>query len=251
MPAFAQVLGGPRPADTSPRKLGFLTNYKFHLGAIQTSGNGDDRFSWDTDIGADMDVFDLDILRGNVFANFESIIGGEIRPIDPNQNNYIIDLSVFVRLPRGELGTTFHHVSRHLSDRAKVEAVAWNMLGATYGDHFSLGAFELDVGGRAFAKVVRSAVDYENEFNAHIRLVRAVNDRLSIIADIDGTVVGVDADVYGRNTQYGGRLEGGVSIRGAVGAAELFIGRERRIDAVPFERRPIRWTQLGFRFVVR
>ena len=250
IPAFAQTLGGPRPAGTSPRKLGFLTSYKFHLNAIQTRANGDDRFSWDTDIGADMDVFDLDILRGNVFANFEAIVGDEFRPVDPNQNNYIMDLSVFVRLPRGELGTTFHHVSRHLSDRSKSEAVAWNMLGVTYGDRFSVGAFELDVGGRAFAKVGRSGVDYDNEVNGHVRLVRAVNDRLSIIVDIDGTVVGVDAEVFGRDTQYGGRVEGGVRIRGGVWAAELFIGRERRIDAVPFERRPIRWTQLGFRFVV-
>ena len=220
------------------------------MNAVHIVANGDDRFVWDADIGADIDVFDIDVLRGNIFVNLEAVVGGEFRSVDPNQNNYIIDLSVFVRLPRGELGTTFHHVSRHLSDRVNLKAVSWNMLGVAYGDVISVSGFDIDVGGRALAKLQRSQGDYLGEFAAHVRLHRPVNDRVSIIGLIDGTAVRVDPEVFGRGAQYGGRVEGGVRIRGGVGAVELFIGREHRIDADPFGRRLIPLTQLGFRFVV-
>ena len=153
-------------------------------------------------------------------------------------------------MPRGEIGTTFHHVSRHLSDRQNPESVAWNMLGVSYSDLLRVGGFEIVLGSRVLRTVERSSADYETEYTASVRLVRSIHDRVAIIVDVDGTAVGVDADVYGRGAQYGGRLEGGLRFRGGVGAAEVFIGRERRIDADPFDRRPIRWTQLGFRFVV-
>ena len=250
VPLVAQTSGGARPAGLSKATVGFLTAYRFHLNGIRTTNNGDNSFAWDTDIGADIDVFDLNIVRGNVFTSFESIVGDERRAVDPNQNNYIIDLSVFVRLPRGELGTTFHHVSRHLSDRQNPESVAWNMVGVSYSDQIRIGGFEIGLGSRVLRVVERSGADYETEYTGSIRLMRAVHDRVAIIVDVDGTAVSVDPDIYGRRRQYGGRLEGGLRFRGGVGATEVFIGRERRIDADPFDRRPIRWMQLGFRFVV-
>ena len=99
--AHAQTSGGPRPAGLVPRSFGFLTAYRLHLNAIRTTANGDRSFAWDSDIGADLDLFDLGFVRGNLFVNVESILGDERRAIDPNQNNYSIDTTVFVRLPRG------------------------------------------------------------------------------------------------------------------------------------------------------
>lgn len=250
VPVVAQTSGGARPAGLAEPSVGFLTAYRLHLNGIRTTNNGDQSFAWDTDIGADLDVFDLEIVRGNVFTSFESIVGDERRAVDPNQNNYTIDLSVFVRLPRGEFGTTFHHVSRHLSDRQNPASVAWNMLGVSYSDLVRIGGFEIGLGSRVLRTVERSGADYETEYTGSIRLLRAIHDRVAIIVDVDGTAVSVDADVYGRGRQYGGRLEGGLRFRGGVGAAEVFIGSERRIDADPFDRRPIRWMQMGFRFVV-
>ena len=79
----------------------------------------------------------------SVFFNFETIAGTEFRRVDPNQANYVLDMSVFGRLPRGELGATFHHVSRHLTDRANRQGISWNMLGVVYGDRLTLGGVDI------------------------------------------------------------------------------------------------------------
>ena len=113
----AQVIGGPRPTPVSEAVKGFLTRYDVHVTGDRVTGDGQSQFKWDPDIGVDMDVFDLERIRGNVFMNVETMIGDERRAIDPNQSAYTFDLSVFTRLPRGEFGTTFHHISRHRSDR--------------------------------------------------------------------------------------------------------------------------------------
>ena len=248
-PASAQVIGGPRPTPISEPALGFLTRFDAHLNAAGISGDGESQFEWDSDVGVDMDVFDLDLVRGNVFINVETMVGDERRPIDPNQSAYTFDLSVFTRLPRGEVGTTFHHVSRHLGDRENPGAPSWNMLGLSYGDRVRVGAFELEATGRWLGMIKRSEVDYEQEFNGSFRLLRPVSARVSILAEVDGSAVLVDEAMFGRPTQYGGRFEGGVRIAGGIGAVELLIGRERRIDPDVFSRTPIRWTRFAFRFV--
>ena len=249
-PTAAQVVGGPRPRATSERRLGFLTRYDFDIAAAQLAGDGESQFKWDTDIAADMDIFDFDVLRGGVFINVETMVGDERRAIDPNQNNYTIDVSVFARLPRGEYGVTFHHLSRHRADRENPGSPSWNMLGFSYGDRVTIGATALDVGGRWLGTITRSEVDYEGEFSGYLRLIHPLTDRVSVIGEIDGTAVWVDERVFGRDTQYAGQAHGGVRIRGGVGALELLVGGERRIDADIFTRQPFRWTRFSFRFVV-
>ena len=248
--AAAQVIGGLRPTPISQSALGFLTRFDAHLTAARISGDGESQFKWDTDIGVDMDVFDLDLVRGNVFINVETMVGDERRAIDPNQSAYTFDLSVFTRLPRGELGTTFHHISRHLSDRENPGSPSWNMIGLSYGDRVEFGTVEVEFIGRWLGMIESSEVDYEQEFNGYVRLLRPVSERVSVFGEIDGSAVLVNEAMFGRTTQYGGRIEGGVRINGSAGAAELLIGRERRIDADVFSRIPIRWTRLAFRFVL-
>ena len=249
-PAAAQVIGSPRPIPVSESVLGFLTRFDAHLNAARISGDGESQFKWDTDIGVDMDVFDLDFVRGNVFINVETMVGDERRAIDPNQSAYTFDLSVFTRLPRGEFGTTFHHISRHLADRENPGSPSWNMLGLSYGDRVRVGAFEIEATGRWLGMIESSEVDYEHEFNGFLRLLRPVSERVSIFGEVDGSAVLVDETMFGRTAQFGGRVEGGVRITGVGGAVELLIGRERRIDAAVFSRAPIRWTRLAFRFVL-
>ena len=246
----AQVIGGPRPAPISESELGFLTRFGAHAVGRRISGDGESQFNWDTDIGVDMDIFDLDLVRGNVFINVETIVGDERRAIDPNQNNYTFDLSVFTRLPHGEIGTTFHHISRHLSDREQLGSPAWNMLGLSYGNRYTYASLNFEMIGRWLRVIESSEVDYEQEVDTTVRISRPMSDRVALFGRFDGSMVMVDQKMFGRPTQYGGRVEGGVRIEGGVGAIELLVSRERRIDADFFVRRPIRWTELGFRFVL-
>ena len=126
--ASAQVLGGPRPQATAPRATGLLPRFLTTVDVTHLSGtDADNQFNWDTDLAVDLDVVDVGFLRANIFANVETMVGSERRGVDPNQSGYRLDVTVFFRLPRGELASTFHHVSRHLSDRATTESVSWNL----------------------------------------------------------------------------------------------------------------------------
>ena len=248
--ADAQVIGGPRPAQTADRALGFLTRYHVHTQGASLRGTGEAQFGWDSDVGVDMDVFDLLLARGSVFFNLETGVGDERRAIDPTQTNYTMDLSVFARLPRGELSVTFHHVSRHRADREHPGAPSWNMLGLSYGDRLQLGTFDIEIMGRWLGTVTSSEVDYGQEANASLRVLRPLTERISVVGELDGSAAVTDESMFGREYLYGGSVHLGLRFRGAAGAGEILVGRERRIDPDIFVLRPIRWTRLVFRFVV-
>ncbi len=62
-------------------------------------------------------------------------------------------------------------------------------------------------------------------------------------------VITVDASIAGRDTQRGGRVEGGVRLAGARGAMELFGGYEQVIDADPLDRMTRHWAFAGLRLL--
>lgn len=236
--------------QTADPVLGFLTRYHVHTQAAGLAGIGDAQYGWDTDLGVDMDVFDLLFARGSLFFNLETGVGGERRAIDPTQTNYTMDLSVFTRLPRGEVGVTFHHISRHRADREHPGSPSWNMLGLSWGDELRVGAFDIEFLGRWMGVVTSSEVDYEQEVNAHLRVLRPLNGRVSLLGEIDGSAVRTDERMFGRDSLYAGSAHVGLRFRGGAGAGEVLIGRERRVDPDIFVRRPVRWTRLEFRFLV-
>ena len=246
--AAAQTLGGIRPQATAPSQRGVLTRFRSALDIRHLNGSSADaRFDWDLDLSVDADLFDLGIVRGNLFGNFETIIGRELRDIDPNQTNYLTDISFFVRLPRGELGAMFHHVSRHLSDRADRGSISWNMVGVSYGDRFTIGALQVDAGGRGMGTVERAGVDYLAQFEWYANLALPLNPRTSVIAATEGVVAPVDAGMFSRETRTGGRLLGGLRFVTGAGAVDLFLAWEKRIDADAFTRETGRWIQFGIR----
>ena len=248
--ATGQTLGGARPRATAPRQQGALTAFRTvfdvrHLnGAMADSG-----FNWDLDLSIDFDFVDLGIVRGNVHSVFETGIGNEFRNNDPNQSNSVVDLSVFLRLPRGELATMFHHVSRHQVDRADAGSVSWNMVGVSYGERLTIGRFAIDAGVRGMGTIERAGVDYSAQVEGYLRLVRPVTPLLSIIAGTDGVIVPVAPGVLQRDTLRGGRIEGGVRLHSPVGVTDLFAAWEQRIDASAVGRQTTRWAQVGFRLM--
>src|SRR5262249_38236395 len=120
----------------------FFARSDFHLNAAwlgtassMTTGPDvvkDQRFEWDTFWGGTIDVIDYVAGRLGVVIDYEAVLGGEFQPFDPNQGNYTLEANGSARLgPNTELVAIFHHVSRHLSDRAKTRnPVAYNELGS-------------------------------------------------------------------------------------------------------------------------
>jgi hypothetical protein len=245
--AGAQVtapLPGPPVAER-----GFLSRYGFQLGAARVGG-ADASFRWDADFRGEVDIITEPRWRATFLAGYEAILGDERRAFDPVQGNYILDLSASGRVGGGELAGIFHHVSRHLSDRAKRDPIDWNMVGARYTRELYVPRapkLTSRVAARALWAIQRSLVDYGAEMGIEGDAVYRVDARLAALgaAGLDLlTTRGSD-----RGAQVGVRLEGGVRVGGGAGALDLIVRYERRIELDPFLPAARNLLIAGFRLV--
>jgi hypothetical protein len=239
----------PAPA---PGAAEFFSRSEFHLAANSlVLGTEDERFSWDAYFGGDLDVVDYIKGRASVLVDYHPVLGSEYRPFDPNQAYYVLEASSSYRVGETEIAGVFHHVSRHLSDRPKPFAVAWNVLGARVMRRVEGGRMTVDARVDLGAIVQHSFVDYQWTADTDVMVRSAISPRLGVFVHGSGEVFGVDGSDPARGTQTGGRLEAGVRVNGRGGAIELFAGVERRVDADPLDRLPQRWALAGFRLLSR
>jgi hypothetical protein len=245
-----------------PAEPAFMSRYDFHLSAAALTpptvttadgqSTGDPRFSWDTHFGGSLDVVDYLVGRAAVLIDYQAVLGSEYRPFDPNQGNYTLDASSSVRVgSRTEIAGLLHHVSRHLSDRPKRPAVAFNELGGRILHRVALGGATVDLDLDGGWVVQHSYVDYSWITEAHVLARRPLNETVGAFAHVSGQFFGVDGTVPNRGSQYGGTFEAGIRIRGGAGALELFAGIEKRVDADPLDRQPQHWALAGFRLLSR
>jgi hypothetical protein len=223
----------------------FLPRYAFHLNAEHLSTD-DERFSWDADLGGDVDFVDYGVGRATFLANYEVIVGNQFRRFDANQGNYVLEGALSLRARRIELATVFHHVSRHLSDRAKRQAVDWNMLGARMMTEGPAGRFTLRGQLDARGVVQKAFVDYRWEIVGAVGSGYEIRPHVTFVAASDLRLVGTDGS-RDRGTQVGARGEAGIRLEGAAGAVELFVAAERRVDPYPTEFHTDSWVTAGFR----
>jgi hypothetical protein len=246
-PAAAQVEPGGETA--APTGVRFLTRSALHLTAEHLFTD-DRRFIWETSFGGEVDFVDYGLGRVSLAADYQVVLGDELRAFDPNQGNYDLTASASARLRPFELAAVFHHTSRHLSDRTKERPVDWNMLGARGLAFFQFGQTTL-LGRAALLGVVqKSSVDYRWELDAgvdaRVRLVSGVSGITSLAV----RALGVDGS-QNRGTQGGYRAEGGIRLEGRGAAVELFLAAERRIDPYPLEFSKATWASVGFRLLSR
>jgi hypothetical protein len=244
------------PAPSSPE---FLSRYDFHLTATSlitsqssTQPVEDQRFAWDMRFGGSLDAVDYVAGRAGIVIDYQAILGSEYRAFDPNQGNYTLEGFATARVNDAtEVVGVFHHVSRHLSDRPKRFAVAWNELGARVLHRVTLGTMTLDADLEGGRTIQHSYVDYAwlGELNVLVR--RPLGARVGLFAHGSGQMFAVDGSVPGRGTQTGGLVEAGVRVNGRAGALELFAGVEKRVDADPIDRQPQHWVLAGFRLLSR
>ncbi len=236
------------PPAPSP---GFFTNYNFHMNAASLTGNSDPGFDWDADFGGDLDLVDYGAGRLNFLANYQVILGNQLRVFDPNQGNYTLEVSSSLRVGRTEFAGVFHHISRHLSDRSKLFAIAWNEAGVRVSRLTTAGRWRLATQG-TIAKVVEHAfVDYSWEAEGAADVRYRLNRHWAAIGGASLTLMGVDHAVFGRQRQTGAQAEGGVRLEGTKGALELFVAVDRRIDASPVDLETRTFGLLGFRLLSR
>ncbi len=271
-PAFAEAADRPDQADRATRadetgrvappdpaddtiilgtpSFSFFNGYRYHLNAASLLGpDANERFFWEADVGGDLDVLDYGRGRFNFLFNYEAILGKELQLFDPNQGNYTLDLSTSWRFAQGEVFGVFHHVSRHLGDRAKEVPIDWNMMGVRYLHVRDVGRLRVESDGVILWTTARSFVDYEVKVIGRLSGRYHLKDTIHGIASVEITTIGVDRSVAGRDTQRGGYLETGVRLLSSQAAIDLFFAVEHRIDADAFEGRPRTWAMLGFRLL--
>jgi hypothetical protein len=243
------------PAPSAPE---FLTRYDFHMSfaslvASESAPQAapDPRFSWDTHFGGSADVVDYVAGRAGLTIDYQAVLGSEYRPFDPNQGNYMLEGFVSARLGATEIAVIFHHVSRHLSDRPKPFAVAWNEVGGRAMHQLALGTTTVDADLEGGHIVQHSYVDYTWRGEMHLLVRHPFSDRLGVFGHGSGQLVAVDETVAHRRTQTGGLVEAGVRLNGRAAALEVFAGYEKRVDADPLDRLSRHWGLAGFRLLSR
>jgi hypothetical protein len=245
-PAAAQTTP---PEDPPPPTIELLPRAAFHLTAEHLSGE-DVKFVWDTNFGGELDVIGYRHGRATFVANYQAILGDELRHFDPNQGNYIQSGSLSFRTNGVELAGVFYHQSRHLSDRPNRVAVAWNMLGGRALKSFTAGRTRVQARVDLRGAVQKSFVDYDWELDTGVRSDVHIGPGLGALFAADLRYLGVDG-TQNRGNQTGYRAEAGIRIEGRGGAMEFFLATERRIDPSPLEFGVVRWMTAGFRLLSR
>jgi hypothetical protein len=246
--AALALLASAAPA-AAQQAVQFIPNYDFHLDAALLSGD-DRRFEWDANFGGEIDVVDYGIGRFTFWANYNVVMGDQIREFDPNQGNYVLAGSTSARVAAFELAGVFYHQSRHLSDRPKLVAVDWNMIGGRIIRDVNVGRARWHAVVDLRKTIERSLVDYERELESGLRGRFMARPHVGVISALGVRVLGVDGS-RDRGTQTGYLAEGGVRFEGVAGAMEFFVAAERRIDPYPLEFGTITWAKAGFRLLSR
>ena len=214
------------------------------LAGMQTS---DPQFSWVERSRGDLDLVGYRHGRVNFLIDTELVMGSERRSFDLNQANIIFELSGSWRAGAVEIAGVAHHVSKHVVDREFDRVPAWDTVGAraTYAvaTPASQASVTLDYG----RIVQHTFVDYAWTSQLTARFEGAIAGRARAFLFGSGGLIGVDGTLPGRDTQKGGRIEGGVRVSPARGAAEVYAALEHRVDAYPTSRLPTSWFELGVR----
>jgi len=236
-------------APAAAQGVTFVPRTAFHLTAAHITSE-DERLVWDTNFGGELDIVDYGVGRAGVLANYQAMLGEELHAFDPNQGNYTLAASASARVKRLEAALVFHHVSRHLSDRDKVQPVDWNMVGGRLQTTAIRQALRVNARLDVRGVVQRSYVDYQWEVEGAADARYRLRPTVALITAGSVRRLGVDGS-RDRDAPTGFRGEGGIRFEGGAGAIELFVAGERRIDPHPLEFGTDHWFSAGFRLLSR
>jgi hypothetical protein len=251
-PAFAQV-SGPQPLEHPIDRVEFLSRYDFQLAANLIGGDPNpDLFRWDAHFGGEFDVLNYVKGRLTVVTDYEAVMGSELRPFDPVQGIYVLEPAASWFAGDNEFSFVFHHVSKHLSDRSKRYAIAFNIAEGRYLRKFNVNGTTVAVRATMGHLMQHSDVDYTWAADWDVDVVRPVNPYFQWYGRSTGEMYGTDPLVRGRtDVQHTVRLEVGPRVIGTKADFEFFVGFERRLDAYELDyfRPAANWAIVGFRIV--
>lgn len=219
------------PADSQEGEVVWLPNYHFHLNMAHLSSD-DPRYVWDANYGGEFGIVAVGRTQLTFVANYQAGLGDEFHPFDPNQGNYTLDGVLSTRVKGFYVAGVFHHLSRHLADRAKRPPVDWNMFGGRVGATFKQNDTDIDARLDLFGTILKTNVDYNWEMHAGVRAHHRIYGTLGVMGAGTLRVVGTNG-LANRGNQTGGRGEGGLRVSGKAATVELYLAIERVIDPYP------------------
>lgn len=215
--------------------------------ARYTSPN--EEFAWVGWIGANVDLVEKGKWSVYFNPNVETILGHRVRSFEAVQANYSLEVGIHRDLGRGRVSPFFHHVSRHVQDRDKLQAVDWNFLGLKYDSPWPekwnrRGAFAASFGVATLASAV--AYKWEARISADIDVVGRENKALFLLGDVRH--VGADPSIdFPRDQLTDIRAEIGFRRFSEDAQFALFVAYERRNDALIPEALVTSRALFGFR----
>jgi hypothetical protein len=194
----------------------------------------DEQFSWVGWIGGNADLVEAGRWSGYFNANVETILGHRVRSFEAVQTNYSLEGGLRRDLGPGRASAFFHHVSRHIPDRAKFQVVDWNFLGVAFDSPWPKtwdrrGGYLVS----AAVTTLSSGVDYNWEARAALDIDawRKGDHGVFVLADVRG--VGANPTLgFPRGSFADFRAEAGYRHFQASSQFALFAAYEHRNDAV-------------------
>ena len=196
-----------------------------------------EEFAWVGWIGATADLVQAGRFTAYFTPEVETVLGHRIRSFEAVQANYSLELGGRYQAGRGRAQVFFHHVSRHVQDRQKVQVVDWNFLGARYDSPWPKawkrrGGFDASLAAATLSSGVK--YNWEARAAADIDLIH----REGRAGYLQGSLRFVSATPsvgFTRGSFADFRLEGGFRKWQADSQFALFVAWEHRNDA-PIQR---------------
>ncbi len=185
-------------------------------------------------IGAGVELLQVRGTTGLLDADLETTLGDTIRPFEATQANYHLELGARRVVAEIELTAFFHHVSRHLVDRAKTQAVDWNVLGVRAETRLPPGSplpgrLEVGLGRVTLASLV--GYRWELTVRAETQLLQREWGELYGLGD-GRLVVAENTPAFPRGSFFDVSLEAGARWTRERRFLELFAAYEHRNDVL-------------------
>lgn len=208
-----------------------------------------EEFAWVGWIGASADL----VRKGRWAAYFnpsvETILGHRVRSFEAVQANYSLEIGLHRDMGRGRISPFFHHVSRHVQDRDKRQAVDWNFLGATFDwpwpQRFNRGGgWSASLGVATLSSGVK--YNFEARLTADLDLLRKGSRAFYLLADVRHVGAKPTPD-FPRDRLTDVRAEAGWKQSQEASHLAFFVAYERRGDALIQRALVTDRTLFGFR----
>jgi hypothetical protein len=193
-----------------------------------------EEFAWVGWIGARVDLVESRKWSAYFNPNVETILGHRVRSFEAVQANYSLEVGARLEVGRARISGFFHHVSRHVQDRVKLQAVDWNFLGLKYETPWPKrwsrrGALLASLG----VATLSSGLEYnwEARFSGDIDVLRKEKRALFLL--LDARHIGAAASAsFPRDGFTDFRAELGFRRFQEASQFALFVAYEHRNDAL-------------------